>query len=374
MTAGEPSTVNAFRYPEAAHGAASLAYVGPIPVLRVCGSPEDIAEQSFALAVRPAARLLDYPFDLLAFHFRSRLLARLLVRPLDRLGRRLVPRLPPPHRRELEALAALAGEVRVVRANTLFDLKNTPPWRLLGCSSLAPAPDRSDTGVPLLARNLDFFPLGYLHEYSLLTVYAPEGARKFAAVAFPGGVGCFSGMNDAGLAAVSHEVFGPPGRGFDPRGVPFAAALRRVLETCATVDEAESYLRSIPRATSVSLVVCDRETPTVFELSPERVVRRDPVRGVSVCTNHFVGAGLASPYPPDTFGSVRRHRLLGRVATSGSRLGLADLFAVLHAVNMGPMTIQSMVFEPTRLRLHLSLGPGPTTALAPTELRLADWF
>lgn len=373
-TAPQPAAPG-FRFPEGTHSGGTLAYHGPIPVLRVAGGPEEIAEQSFALALRPALRLLDYTTELLAHHFRSRLLARLLVRPLDRLGRRLLPQFPPHHRRELAALARLTGdERRVVRANTLFDLKNTPPWRLFGCSSLAPAPQRSDTGGPLLARNLDFFPLAGLPDYGLVTVCRQHGCRPFASVGFPGAVGCFSGTNDAGLAVVSHEVFAPPGRGFDPRGVPFALLMRRVLEACATVGEAEAYLRSVPRATSVSLVACDRDSPAVFEMSPERVVRRDPARRVSVCTNHFVGEGLASRYPPDTFGSSRRHRLLERVAASGSRLGVADLFGTLHAVNLGPFTIQSMVFEPRRLRLHLSIGPGPTTARPPTELRLSEWF
>lgn len=364
-----------FRYPEGRHGRGRLHYAGPIPVLRVCGSPEEIAGQEVALALRPAARLLDYPTDLLACYFRSRWLGRMLAYPLDRLGRRLLRQFPRHLRRELAALGSAAGdERRVVRANTLFDLKNTPPWRLLGCSSLAPAPARSGTGGPLLARNLDFFSLGYLHEYSLLTVYAHEHGRPFAAVGFPGAVGVFSGMNDAGLAAVTHEVFGAPGRGFNPRGVPFAVAVRRVLETCETVDEAEAAFRAVPRATAVSVVLCDRRTAAVLEVSPDAVVRRDPTAGVSVCTNHFVGPGLASHHPPDTFGSVRRHRLLDRAATSGSRLGVADLFGVLHAVNMGPLTIHSMVFEPARLRLHVSLGEGPATAIPPTELALGDWF
>ncbi|MBA4064396.1 MAG: hypothetical protein C0501_11915 [Isosphaera sp.] len=364
-----------FRYPEGTAGGGTLSYAGPVPVLRAGGSPEEIAGQTFALALRPALRLLDYPVDLLAYHLGGRLLARLAVRPLDRLGRRLLPRFPAPHRRELEALALLAGDPRrVYRANTLFDLKNVQPWRLFGCSSLAPDPTRSGTGGPLLGRNLDFFPLGYLHEYGLVTVYAPDGCRRFAAVGFPGAVGCFSGMNDAGLAVVSHEVYGASGRGFDARGVPFAAAIRRVLETCATVGEAEAFFRAHRRTTWVSLVVCDRDGPAVLEVGPGAVVRRDPADGVSVCTNHFVGPGLASARPANTFGTVRRHRLLERVVRAGRRLGVADLFATLHAANLGPFTIQTMVFEPARLRLHLALGPGPSSALPPTELSLADWF
>jgi hypothetical protein len=346
-----------------------------VPVLRVVGSPEEIAEQATTLALRPAARVLDYPLDLLAWRFKSRTLARLLLRPLDRHGRRLLRRLPAPHRREIAATARLMNDpLRVMRGNTLFDLKGLRPWRLFGCSSLAVPGERSATGGPVLGRNLDFFPLGYLHEYSLVTVYTPATGRKFVAVGFPGTVGCFSGMNDAGLAVVTHEVFGAPGRGFDPRGVPFASAVRRVLETCSTVAEAEAAFRAMPRTTAISIVLCDRETAAVLEVLPGIVDRPRPVRGASVCTNHFVAPGLALSNPPDTFGSDRRHRILCRLAESHDRLGVTDVFRALHLVNMGPMTMQSMVFEPVPLRLHLAIGEGPATLRTPTVLNLGDWF
>jgi hypothetical protein len=352
-----------------------LAYTGTVPVLRLGGSPEEMAEQATVLALRPAIRLLDYPLELLAYFLGSKFLARLVVRPLDKLGRRLLPQFPPAHRSEIEALGARVGDPqRVVRANTLFDLKNLQPWRLFGCSSFAPGAERSETGSPLMGRNLDFFPLGYLHEYSLVTVYAQAGCLRFMAVGFPGTVGCFSGMNEAGLAAATHEVFGAPGRGFNPRGIPFASAVRRVLETCETVDQAETAFRKMPQTTAISLVLCDRRTSAVLELCPGAVVRRDPPTGVSVCTNHYVTPELRTWNTPNNFGTDERFRILERMTTAGRQFGVTDLFAVLHAVNNGPLTLQSMVFEPARLRVHLRIGEGPATAHSPTELRLADWL
>jgi hypothetical protein len=365
-----------FRYPEvAAHGGA-LSYVGRVPVLRLAGTPEERGLQAAELALRPAARILDYPLDLVAAQLKSRSLARLALPALDRLGRRLLPRFPRHHRREL--LAAAAHDLRrVVRGNTLFDLKGLSPWRLLGCSSLALGADRTRTGGPLLARNLDFFPLGYLHDFGLVTVHRPAGpgVRPFAAVGFPGSVGVFSGMNDAGLAVATHEVFGPPGRGFDPRGEPFAATCRRVLETCATVSDADAVFRGTPRTTAVSVAACDVANQAVFELSPDAVVRRDPDRGAVVCANHFLGPGradLARDNPFDTLG--RLDRLLAVAGAAGARFDLAAAWAALAGVNQGAMTLQSMVFEPRRLALHVALGAGPATASPPTELRLGEWF
>jgi hypothetical protein len=272
--------------------------------------------------------------------------------------------------------AAVGDERRVVRGNTLFDLKNLRSWRLFGCSSVAVGADRTRTGSPLLARNLDFFPLGYLHEFGLVTVHRSRDPRRrpFASVGFPGAVGVFSGMNDAGLAAATHEVFAPAGRGFDAKGQPFAATCRRVLEECATVDEADALFRRTPRTTSVSVTVCDRQTQAVFELSPEAVARRDPERGAVVCANHFLGpvrTNLGRSNPFDTRGRLAR---LLRFAGAPERLSVEGAWAALDGVSQGPLTIQSMVFEPARLAVRLALGEGPATRLPPAELRLAEWF
>jgi hypothetical protein len=362
-----------FRFPEGAAHGGRLSYVGPVPVLVVGGEPEEIAEQVVALALRPAAQVLDYPLALVAMQLRSRWLARLVIRALDRLGRRLVPRFPEPHRRELLAMARTLGDERVVRGNTLFDLKNLQPWRLFGCSSLGVEPDRSLTGGPLLARNMDFFPLGSLHEFGLVTAHRPARDRMgFLSIGYPGAVGCFSGINEAGLAVVSHEVFGSPGRGFDPRGVPFASIIRRALETCSTTHAAEALVRATPRATSVSLVLCDVNGPAALEVTPGAVVRRAPHCGACVCTNHFTGPGLASNRPANVFATVTRHRTLEQLASAGARIGPADAWSALHAVHQGELTLQSMVFEPMARAVSVALGVGPATALTPTRLSLPE--
>lgn len=365
-----------FSYPQGNLDHGELLHVGPIPVLRVEGTPEQIGRQAAELAGVPAARVLDYPLDLVAARLGSRRLAQLCMPLLDRLGRRLVPRLCDRHRRELLSLAgALGDERRVMRGNTLFDLKNLQPRRLFGCSSLALGGSRTRVGGPLLARNLDFYDLGYLHEFGLVTVYRPadRGLRRFVSVGFPCSVGVFTGMNAAGLAVATHEVFGARGRGFNPRGEPFAATCRRVLEECDTVAEADALFREAPRTTPVSVAACDVRDQAVFELTPEGVTRRDACRGAVVCVNHFLatrpGLGWANP-----FNTVGRLEQLSRVAAADTLLGAAEAWATLAEVSQGALTIQSMVFEPARLALHVSLGAGPATRLTPTELRLGEWF
>ena len=54
-----------FRFPEARDGKAELKYVNGTPVLTVGGTPEEMGRAVGTLAVKPGARVLEYPRDLL---------------------------------------------------------------------------------------------------------------------------------------------------------------------------------------------------------------------------------------------------------------------------------------------------------------------
>jgi hypothetical protein len=57
-----------------------------------------------------------------------------------------------------------------------------------------------------------------------------------------------------------------------------------------------------------------------------------------------------------------------------SSLNLADVAAKLHATNQGKTTLQTMVFEPTTLKLHLAIGKCPTSALPLQPLEVGPLF
>lgn len=372
----DPTRQSPFRFPEGRHGRGELAYVDGIPVVRVDGTPEEVGEQLGALTVRPAARLLTYPEDLLAGMVRSRLLARALVRRAARVGGRLLAQFPDGPRRELAGLVA-AGLDRdlMVLGNTLYDLKNISLPQFLGCSSLIVPAARSGTGGPLFGRNVDFFGRGYLHEYSLVTV-RPRTARSlaYATIGFPGTLGCFSGMNEAGLAVASHEVFGVRGRRYNPNGVPFTLAYRRVLEECARTTEAAGLLRGMERTTSTILVVCDRAGGRVLEVTPDHVIDHPPDDDAITCTNHYRSPELARRRPPRNFRTGERLMSLNAAMAGSQTFTRADVTATLHAVHQGELTLQSMVFEPAAPAVHVGFGPPPATARPPVRLDLRHWW
>lgn len=363
-----PASVSAkepFRFPEAKSGKAELKYLQQIPVLIVEGEPADLGGGVGALALKPGKRVLGYPRELLAWRDLENLWPTLLT-----AGKGMYKNFPDEYRKELEAMVESAGVERdpVVAGNTFFDLKKS-----LACSAILLEKARSGTGGTVLARNLDYPSLGYIHQYSLVTVYRPKDRLAFASVGFPGLVGVVSGMNEAGLALGVLEVFdvkiGEPH--FDAKGVPYQLCLRRVLEKAKTIGEAVKVLEGMRRTTTINIAIADRDGVGVLEVTPKSVVRRSGGRGVCVCTNHFCTAELKPEKPINLDQSFERFASLEQVRANKGRVSVEELGKELDAVNLGTLTLQTMAFEPATLTLHLSIGKVPASRGKMRALELA---
>jgi hypothetical protein len=364
LVPGRSGAAEPFRYPERRLGKGELRYLSGVPVLTVEGGPEEIGRQVGVLGVKPATRLLGYPKDFLKA-FGLEVTWPLFVQA----GRGMLAQFPPDHLKEMEGMIAASGTDRdtVVAANTMFDIK-----KFIACSTLLVEAERSTTGGPLLGRNLDYPSLGYVQKYSLVTIYRPAGKHAFVSVGFPGVVGCLSGMNDAGLTVAVLEVFAVKdgAEKYDRAGTPYALCYRRLLEECATVDESEKLLRSMKRVTTTNLAICDRNGGTVFEVTPRHVVRRPAEHSVCPCTNHYLTRDLKPDVQPDLYRTLERYRVLENLCRDRRQLGIEDVHCGLDAANLGEATLQTMVFEPARLRLYLAIGACPSSALPLRRLEL----
>jgi hypothetical protein len=174
-------------------------------------------------------------------------------------------------------------------------------------------------------------------------------------------------MNEAGLAVADLTVYAAADGSskFDPTGVPYTLVLRRVLEECGTVGEAERFIRAVRRTTMQNVAACDPKSGVVLEITTKAVVPRRGEGGVSSCTNHFRTKDLAGPKSEpkcERFDRLEKSRGAGRLAVK-------DVIKQLDAVNQGRATVQSMVFEPAVLKLHLAVGVGPASSL---PFRLVD--
>jgi hypothetical protein len=359
-------TEQPFRFPAGKYSGAELRIINHVPVMTVAGTPEEIGSAAGALALKPGARVLGYPRGLLELH-KGKFLWTLFVRA----GKRMYNSFPDDYKKEVEAIVESAGVERdlVIAGNTFFDL-----GKMFTCSALIIEKGKSATGGPLLGRNLDYPSLDYIHHYSLVTVYRPKGKLAFASVGFPGLVGVLSGMNEAGLALGVLEVFGMKGDGprFDVKGVPYALCLRQVLEQARTIDEARELLENMRRTATINVAIADRHETAALEITPEKVVKRPARHDVCVATNHFTAPALKPEIPVNMNRSFERYATLAEVATWKEKVDVPALARKLDAVNLGGLTLQTMIFEPTTLRLHLAIGQVPASKGRLRHLELAD--
>jgi predicted choloylglycine hydrolase len=342
-----------------------LRYINDLPVLIVAGTPEEMGTQKGALTGMVIPKVEEYPKRLLRYADSE----PDREKALHAMAEALAPQIPTDHRAEIRAFAKNVGmEGRWdlgVLANVMVDIYRGG----FACSSIIVDAEHSTTKGPLFGRNLDFYTLGLIDDYNLITVHRPTGKHAFATIGFPGLFGCVSGMNDAGLALAVHEVWMTRDKSsmFNPKGVPYTFCFRRILEECATVEEAEKLLRSMERTTLLNLAVCDRKTSVVFEMTPKTVAVRHSENGLTLCTNHFRTDDLA------TITWCPRYRTLSR-SYNQLPMSVDDVAERLNQANMGKLTVQSMVFEPAPLILNLSIGPAPASAHPMKKLELAPLF
>jgi isopenicillin-N N-acyltransferase like protein len=326
-----------------------LRFVQGIPLATVSGTPEEIGEQLGTLFKKPLFELLSKREDISrGFGFRQP------PGVVVKTGRLLQPFFPDNQRREMLAMAkaANADSDLLTFENVVYELSRFP-----ACSTLAVEPSRSGTNQMLLGRNLDFPTFGFLDKYSVLIVYRPQGKHAFVTATFPGMLGVFSGMNDAGLCIAQLEVNSAADNSVrvNLAGTPVSMCFRRLLEECTNLDEAEKLLREQSRMIRCNLAICDRQNSAVLEVTPKSVVRRTAEDGLSPCTNHFRTAELAVNKQCWRYDKLSQSRKFDKLAVS-------DVARLLDSANQGQFTIQTMVFEPAALRMDVSFGPVPSSS------------
>jgi isopenicillin-N N-acyltransferase like protein len=353
------------RFPEAKSGKGELKYVHGIPVLTVEGTPEEIGQQFGELALKPAKKPLLGRVD----SYMKQIGWQDQFPKMLKYSWLVYANFPKANQVELTAACKAADSDKDVLTalNAIPDLA-----KMGGCSTLVVEPGRSSTGGPLFGRLLDWPPFEELPEHTLVLVARPKDKHAFAAVTFPVLLGTISGMNDAGLSLAINEIYAAKdgSKGQNLNGTPMLLLFRKILEECTTLDEAEKMLKAHARTTWFCLTVCDNNSGCVFEVTPRSVVRRDAIKDVCCCTNHFRSDELC------VSARCARYSKLEEVQKADGKVGVPEVAKALDSVNQGANTVHAMVFEPKARVLHLSYGGGGKSATTKplTRLELGQLF
>ncbi|HZU96979.1 MAG TPA: C45 family peptidase [Planctomycetota bacterium] len=324
-----------------------LEVVHGVPVLRLEGTPEEMAEQHAHLLKKECRVLVD--------HYLPEFLGkRELERGRDEARRLFWPHLSDSEKKEIQVFARESGidEKDVLLSQCFPDL-----YRAWGCSTLAAVGSGTAEG-PLLARNLDFLTMGYLQDFSVVVVAKPEGKKPYVSVTWPGLLGVLSAQNDSVALAVMvvHDEHGCD------EGVPFQLAFRRAIEEASTAEDVQRTLERLPLTVTNNLMVVDHDGGArLLEITPEKIVARKPDAGGHITsTNHFQSDALKERRVTLTYrSSVQRLAALTKVCGKQEKTTIPLACEALRAAAAGKINVQSMVFLPGAGEILVAFGKTP---------------
>lgn len=195
---------------------------------------------------------------------------------------------------ELEGLSQ-GLEIPFNKAASLFSGYDVPKTEAMGCSALMTK--------EYYVRNYDFSPELYDGLFSLVqpdTSFATAGYNLQI-------LGRHDGVNQEGLVSGLHFVSNHD----YTKGISAWTAIRMILDSCPTIDDAIHMLKEIPHAACYNFSLGDKNGNfAVVEASPEKVVVRQG-SSLLTCVNHFQDHMLTNKNRSVTIeGSVKRNNYL----------------------------------------------------------------
>ena len=170
------------------------------------------------------------------------------------------------------------------------------------CSQIAISAQKSANGHPILARSYEYH--HDLEEFTLARTCADGKNAHIGTCVMM--FGREEGINDKGLAvAMSMNT----GRKIKSRGMMYWAALRSVLENCSSVDEAISFLKEMPIAYNMNMLLADHGKMALYETMDGENAFRYAIPGeLSLsATNHPLLEPIIKIYPYAAIHSLQRH-------------------------------------------------------------------
>jgi Acyl-coenzyme A:6-aminopenicillanic acid acyl-transferase len=259
---------------------------------------------------------------------------------------------PKEYREELDATAAAAQlpVSALAFGNSFVDLGRVRA----GCRSVV----LSETNLLFHAHNLDWDTLGGLGRWTTCIVRRnpTDGRLATVSIGFPGMIGALDVINEKGLALSFNQL----GWGKGGTNEPVFVMVRRIAETCTSLEDARTNLIHAPPGMAFIITVSDARSASgsVFERVNNRVTERPLQRGFVAACNTVQGTN---------FGTTR----LDQVLTKSGANDLSAVQRVLAAPEvLMECNIYSVIFDFRHNRFWLASGEIPAAKSGYQEFQL----
>lgn len=268
-----------------------------------------------------------------------------------------------------EELAGFAGELAVpIKSVVYYAMTYLRP----SCSHLALLPSKTTGGHPLIARNYEFN--DELEDFQLIRTsvkgrYTHMGTSVLS-------FGREDGFNEHGLAVTMSSCGFPVGADHCMRrpalkGLQYWAVIRSILENCRDTREALLFLKGMPIAYNINLILLDRSgngalVETLDGSMAVRMLNETSPVPYTHATNHAVIRELASREPEAMVHSLKRYEYIKNVADHSETLTVNQLKDMLlspypdglccHCYKDFFGTTKSMIIDPADGIIDLCWG------------------
>ncbi|MCX7957047.1 MAG: C45 family peptidase [Endomicrobia bacterium] len=184
---------------------------------------------------------------------------------------------------DLSELYVIQG-IEVMADDISYLLKPNNFLPPLGCSSICVLPKLFKADELLLAKNFD-----YLSDFvgdHIVRISQPKNGYKSIEVTYKQIAGCHDGMNEKGLVVLYN--YGLSIEKTQTR-IPITILVQQLLERCANVEEAVTFIRSFRYPNGAILTIADINNNAIcVEITPEHIGFRKPHNGILVATNFYM--------------------------------------------------------------------------------------
>jgi hypothetical protein len=322
-------------------GKPRLEYHNSIPVIHLYGSPEEMGRQY--------GSILQKQLEALAF-ISEKFFPEKTLNSYFEKATKLKEMLPDQTIAFITGMAENSG----VDYHKLLALNTVPKAT---CSVLAVWGDATNDGRLLMGRNADYNFKKINKALGLIVVKHPRDGYGTVASSFLGLAGTFTGINEKGVCYGNMLVY----NGFEDEdnltGLPIQLAMQHASEKAGTAAEMITSLTEQQHLVPVNVMCADSTEALIAELGQQHFAVRNDDKGVLAASNYF--------YSPEMFKETvtdnRFSQLMLKARDNYGMFNFDNLKEAMHAARKPRENLQCILFEPTKMQIHVSMNKVPAT-------------